>query len=423
MMFSSDMMLAFKRLFAEHPLFLVGVLLLAGYSAGKLAARIRLPEILGFIAAGLLVSIFSAGRVSREMNAMLHVVTEVAIGLLALTIGGEFSARKLRRIGRDVVVITAVHLSGTFMVVLLGCMALDFVFPAFNIGYPYAILLAVIACATSPAIIAAEVHYMRAHGRFIDYLFGVVALSDAVTVVLFGLVFTLVTNMLGAPETHLIFRQSIAEIIYSLAAGLLFALPLSLMARRVRNPNELMIIAIGFIFVLTGVSIALRLSPLLVNMALGAALINLSSENQRVFRALEPVTPPVYALFFVIAGLEINPSVFLSGTALAVGGSYIVLRGIGKCWSTSLGCRLRGTGRSIERYMGMCMLSKGGIALGFVLLIQTSPALESLRGNPVVYGHLTSLVNVVLMSIFVNELASPLFLRYAVVQGNEMEAS
>jgi Kef-type K+ transport system membrane component KefB len=411
----------FRDLFTERPIFLVGLLLLVGYGIGKLAVRARFPEITGFILAGLFVSSFTTGIVSEEMNESLHVVTEVAIGFLALTIGGEFSARKLRRIGRDIVLITVVHLIGTFAVVFGACLAMDWLFPELHVGHPYVILLAVIACATSPTIIVAEVHHMRAHGRFIDYLFGVVALGDAIAVVVFGIAFTLVTNILGAAESNPLILRSFLEIIGSVAIGALGAVPLAIVARKVHNPNELMIITTGIIFSLTGVSLALHLSPLLVNMAMGAVLINISPRNDRVFGSIEPFTPPIYALFFVIAGLEIDPSVFLNRITLLVGTFYIVVRGVGKIWSTSLGCRLCRLPPAIGRHIGMCMLSKGGIALGFVLLIQTSPAVETLRSNPQIYSILAHLVNVILFSIFVNELISPFFLRYAVVRGNEME--
>lgn len=418
---ANETLIELRDLFTHHPLFLIGLLLLVGYMIGKLAARFRLPEISGFILAGLLVNSFTTGIVSHEMNDSLHTVTEVAIGFLALTIGSEFSVRKMRRIGRDVATITAVNLLGTFALVLVGCLALDLLFDSFAIGYPYAILLAVIACATSPAVIVAEVHHMRAHGRFIDYLFGVVALGDAVTVVVFGLAFTLVINILGATNSHSLFLKSVLEIVFSLACGLLCAIPLHVMARRIRNHAELMIVSIGFIFVVTGFSLVLHLSPLLVNMAIGATLVNLAGNNTRIFRAIEPFTPPIYALFFVIAGLEINPAVFLSGTAMAVSLAYMLLRGAGKCWSAHLACRMRGIEEAIGRNLGYCMLSKGGVALGFVLLIQTSAALDSLRHDSRISGIFSGLVSIVLISIFVNELASPFFLRRAVLKGNRME--
>ncbi|MFW6367274.1 MAG: cation:proton antiporter [bacterium] len=416
-----ETLLELKTLFTEHPLFLVGFLLLFGYLAGKAASRIHLPEISGFILAGLLVNSFTTGIVTHEMNRSLHVITEVAIGFLALTIGSEFSVRKMRRIGKEVLTIALVHLCGTFVVVLAGCMALNAAFPAFNIGYPYAILLAVIACATSPAVIVAEVHHLRAQGRFVDYLFGVVALGDAITVVIFGLAFTFVINILGAVESFSLISQSILEIVYSIVCGAVFAFPLSAAIRRMHNSNEIMIVTIGFICVTTGFSIVLHLSPLLVNMTMGAAMINFSSRNQRIFYSIEPLTPPIYALFFVIAGLEIDPRIFISGMPMLIAILYILLRIAGKQLSTKLGCALCNLNSRIGNNLGLCMLSKGGIALGFVLLIQTSPALEALRQDQQISAIMSDMVNIVLISIFVNEVISPFFLRHAVIQGNEME--
>jgi len=421
-----ETLLRFKDLFTTHPLFLVGLLLLLGYGVGKLAALVRLPDITGFIVAGLLVSSFTTGIVTKEMNASLHIVTEVAIGFLALTIGGEFAVRKVRRIGKDVAVITGANLLFTLSVVVLGCMLVNGIFSTVNIGYPYAILLGVIACATSPAIIAAEVHHLRARGKFVDYLFGVTALGDALIVVVFGLAFTLVVNMLGATAGIALLRQSISEIVFSFIAGIVGAFAISLVSRKIRNQNELMIITIGFIFLVTGVSIVLHLSPLLVNIAMGAALINISSDNQKIFKAIEPMTPPIYALFFIIAGLEINPAVFANPAVLAAGVCYLLLRGIGKYAGSFTGCALRKVDAKIRNYLGMCMFSKGGVALGFVLLIQTSPAMDAFRtgaGGTThnIYDVFTVLVDIVLMSIFLNELISPFLVRFAVLKGNEME--
>lgn len=409
-------------MFSDHPLYLVGLLLLFGYMVGKLAIRVRLPEITGFIVAGLLVNPYTTQIVSPEMNSQLYFLKETAIGFLALTIGAEFSRNKMKRIGGDVAVITVVSLLGTFFVVMIGCWILDTFYPRVNFGHPYAILLAVIACATSPAVIVAEVHHLRARGRFIDYLFGVVALADAITVIAFGIAFTVVMNMLGDIGSYSIVSDSVREILLAIAIGGGSALPLGWLMPRISGRNELMIITIGYVLIITGVSLAMHLSPLLTNMALGATLVQFSGSRQRVFHSLEAFTPPIYALFFVLAGLQIDPRVFTSLRALGLGLGYILIRGAAKYGSTWLGCWLRQTPKAMRNHLGTCMFSKGGIALGFVLLIRTSPAMDALSGNPDVISNLRLMVNVVLMSIFLNELLSPIFLRYAVSRGCEMDS-
>lgn len=418
----TNSLIVLKNLFTQHPLFLTGALLLLGYLAGKLAIRVRLPEISGFILVGVIIG-HTGNWVNSEMEGVLHVLTEVAIGFLSLTIGGEFAINRLRRIGRDVVFLAIAGLAGTFVMVLVGCSLLGHFFPALSLAYPYSILLAVIACATSPAVIVAEVHHMRAHGRFIDYLFGIVALGDALTVILFGIAFSVVINMLGTEGGSLILGQTLREIFLAFLIGGLCAFPLSILVRNVRNNNELMIVTVGFVFCVTGITISLHLSPLLVNMVLGAVLVNLRRANHRILHSVEPFTPPIYALFFVIAGLEIDLGIVTSATGLIAGVSYVLLRGVARTASFALGSRLRGLGQNFGSYLGMCMYSKGGVALGFVLLIRTSPLLEKVRAQPAVFGQLAELVNIVLLSIFLNELLSPLFLRYGVQRGNELETT
>ena len=412
----------FKELVSDHPLFLVGFLLIFGYYIGKFVALFRFPEITGFLIAGLLAGSFATNLVSERLNDVLHVITETAIGFLALTVGAEFSARKMRRIGRDLFAITGVQLVLNFLIVYAAFVVVDLFIPSLQVGFPYAILLGVMACATAPAIILAEVHHLRAHGRFIDYLFGLVALGDAITVVVYGLAFTVVTNILGlAAQPYAVLIQSLREVFLSLVCGAIGGAVLHLFARRIVGVNEQLIVTVGVIFAMTGLSIVFHLSPLLANMVMGAVLVNLSSRNQRLFRGIEPLTPPIYALFFVIAGIELKPEVFLQPLVLFLGLFYVLVRGLGKVIGVHAGCALRHTPPTIARNLGLCMLSQGGIALGFVLLIQTSPAVAGLSENDGAACVFTMIVNIILLSVFINEMLSPFFIRHAILKGNDME--
>jgi len=405
-----------------HPLTLIGLLLIAGYSLGKFFGRLRLPEISGFICAGFVVNVMTRGEIHHTMNDALHLITETAIGLLALSVGAEFSRRKLKRIGRQVAVITVCSLLVTGTTVYLACIGLHRLYPALPVGYPYAILLAVIACATAPAVIVAEVHHMRAHGRFVDYLFGITALGDAFSVMAFGLAFSMVMNVLDVDTAGLYtVAASLREIGLSVVFGAVAALLLHILVRKVRNPNEYLIVTLGIVFTMTGTAIILKLSPLLVNMALGIVLINLSSHHHRLFHRIEPLTPPIYALFFVIAGIEIEPEVFMQAGVAAAGLYYISARALGRCAGVYAGARVSGLPAPMRLNLGIGLLSQGGIALGFVLLIRTSPLVTRIPETSALHGVFPLLMNIVLISIFVNEMASPFCLRHAIVHGNDME--
>ena len=414
--YSDGTMEALRALLAQHALFSLGILLLFGFLIGKIANRIGLPEITGYIVAGLVIGEAFLGVIPPHMDEGLGLVTEVALGLIAVTIGGEFSWVKLKRLGTTIVIVTLVQLIMAFGVVSL-------VMPLLGIPLPFALLLGAIASATAPAATVAIVQSLRAQGLFIDYLYGVVALDDAGAVILFGIVFAIASSLLGDASggaAHVIVH-AISEVGLSVAVGAVTGIAIHALSFRRTNQNEVLITTLGVLFLSTALAIVFELSPLLCNMTAGALIINLSPDNHRIFRILRPLSPPVYALFFVIAGTELRPSVFTNLTILGYGVAYIAARAIGKYGGVWLGCKIAKTPPLIRSYLGVCMLPQAGVAIGLVLLIEASPAMQSL---PEIYQPMIiTLVNIILLSVFVNEMIGPPLSRFAIVRGNNMEAS
>jgi Kef-type K+ transport system membrane component KefB len=411
-----DRLLAFRDLVGEHPLFAVGALLIVGYLLGRLAGKIGLPEITGFILAGIVMGEAVLGLVSTHMAEELTLVTEIALGLIALTIGGEFYWTKLRRLGVGIAVVTLVQLLASFAIVALALWVV-------RMPLPFALLMGAIAAATAPAATVAIVQSLRAQGTFIDYLYGVVALDDAGSVILFGLIFAFVANTISGggegADLAVLFR-AVGEVGLSLLAGAISAVLIHIAARGRTNTNEVIITTLGLLFIATSAAVIFHLSPLLTNMTAGAVLINLAPQNHRIFRSLEPLTPPIYALFFVIAGTELRPSIIFEGDVLLFGLVYIIARMIGKYGGVYFGGLMSGISSRIRNYLGLCMFPQAGVAIGLVLLVQTSPMLSGL--GPEQANIIDTMVNVVLFSVFVNELAGPPISRYAIIRGNEMEA-
>lgn len=407
---------ALRDLFSHHPMFAAGVLLLVGYFIGKLVAKIKLPEITGYIIAGLLMGEAVTGIFPEHMGESFTIVTEVALGLIALTIGAEFSIRKLRHVGAGVLIITVVQLLATFVIVSIGLMLV-------GLPKPFALLLGAIASATAPAATVAIVQSLRAKGLFIDYLYGVVALDDAGCVILFGIVFAFASGVISAGTeaagAMTLLLKSVSEVIFSLLIGVIEGALLHFATRRKNRPNEILILSLGLVFLTTAFAIVLHFSPLLTNMAAGAVVINLSARNRRIFQMLEPLTPPLYALFFVMAGAELQPGIVLRGGVLLIGSVYIVLRALGKYGGSWAGAVMCGAPASIRKYLGFSMLPQAGVAIGLVLLIQASPLMEGI--TPAQHELVMNMVNVVLLSVFVNELIGPPLSKFAVIRGNEME--
>ena len=398
---------------SRHGLSAAAFLLIFGCFLGKLARRFRLPEITGYIIAGLLIGDWGLGIVHREMGESLQIVTDVALGLIALTIGGEFALSKLKRMGGEVVIITAAQIVLTLGAVGIGLHVA---------GLPlhYSMLLGAVAAATAPAATVAVVQSLRAHGPFIDRLYGIVALDDAGAVIIFGVVFALVSGILGSADPGAagasggIIIAAFREILFSLIIGAAAGWVIHALSRKRNHTGELMIIALGWIFLLIAASIVSHLSPLLSNMAAGCMIINLSPRNHRLFRNLEPLTPPIYALFFAIAGTELNPGVFTDRRVLLLGLVFILARAFGKVVGVWGGAVIAGSRSNVRRYLGVCMLPQAGVAIGLVLTIQASPLAAGLP--PEQKDIILMMVNIILLSVFFNELTGPPLSRAAIVK-------
>lgn len=399
----------------SHTLFAVGSLLIFGYFIGKLVSKIKLPEITGYIIAGLLLGKSFTGIITHEMSKSLNVVTEVALGLIAITIGSEFYYKKLKRTGKEVIIITTIQLLLTVFIVTISLWL-------FKMPLPFALLLGAIASATAPAATVAIVHSLRAKGIFIDYLYGTVALDDAGCVIIFAIIFSLSGNLLGdAHNTNILFH-AFAEIFFSLILGFLSGFLIHLLTKKKSISNEISIIFLGLIFLTTSIAIVLHISPLLVNMTAGATLINLSVRNNRLFRILENFSAPIFALFFVIAGTELRPEILLNKSILFLGLIYIISRMIGKYSGVYLGCMISGVKGQMKKYLGFCMFPQAGVAIGLVLLIQTSPVLINLsQENQLVAKFVSDITNIVLFSVLINELIGPPLSKYAIIKGCKME--
>ncbi len=405
---------AFRSLLNAHPLFTVGILLVIGYLIGKLAVKIHLPEITGYILAGLLLGDAVTGVVPYEMHDSLKFVTDLAFGLIALTMGGEFSSAKLKRMGREIASITLIQMAFTFLMVTLGMYLM-------GIALPFALLLGTIATATDPASTGAKVQSLRVRGRFIDYLYGVIALDDAACVALFGIVFALVVGFLNPAATGAssLVISAFREVALSLAVGAAVGYIIHMMTRKKNNTNEILIITLGILFIETALAIVLELSPLLANMAAGVFLINASPRNHRLFRIIEPLTPPIYALFFVIAGTELNPDIFMQGEVLLIGIVFVLIRGGAKILGIRIGAEMNRSDDTLRRYLGLCMVPHAGIAIGLVLMLQASPMMAEL--SHLYSDTLQLLVNIILFSVFANELIGPPLSKYAILKAIEEE--
>lgn len=398
-----------------HPLFAIGIMLVLGYLFGHTAERVGLPEITGFLAAGLLMGPSVAAVISSEVATELLIITEIALGLICFTIGAELYLPKLRRVGRQVGWITAGQIGVTFLLVF-GALSLIGVQPTFPL------LLAATAGTTSPAATVVIVRSLRARGVYVDYLFGTVALGDAAAIVLFSILLAVAGVSLGihaAASAVAVVISVAANLALSLVLGVAGGMTIHAITRRQESSAEILIVTVGVVLLGTAVAAAFDLSPLLLNITCGAVVANIASRNSRIFRTIEPLTPPIYALFFVIAGTKLRPTLFLQPELLLGGGVYVIGRAVGKYTGAWVGAKINRVDPAIRRWIGVSLLPQAGIALGLVLMLQ----LLGEGAGPEIEQAISTAVNVVLFAVFINEVLGPPLSRHATLKGNRMEAT
>lgn len=398
---------SFRDVVSIHPVFGVGILLVGSFFLGRLAAAAGIPSITGFIIAGIILGPGILGMVHTDLKDELGVVTEVALAIIALVIGSEFSAGKLRRTGRAVLIITAFQMFLTFGAVTLA-LWLTGLMPFYA-----AALLGTVASATAPAATVAIVRDLKARGPFIDHLYGIVALDDAGCVLLFSIVAAFTGQHLGGGDSGLLHGVLHAgkEIGGSLLIGGITGWLIHVFTANRSKSNEVYIFSLGIMCILTAVATAFGFSPLLAGMAAGAVLANMGRGAFRVIASLEQLSPPLYATFFAIAGTELTLSVFKTGPVLLMGLLFIAARAFGKYFGVWAGAATAGSDPLIRRYLGLAMLPQAGVAIGLALYIQAAPFFT---GHQEMAG---TMVSIVLMSVFINELTGPPVSKYAVVRG------
>jgi Kef-type K+ transport system membrane component KefB len=366
----------------------------------------RIPEVTGYLVAGMLVGPSVLGWVSHENLQALHVFSEVGLGLILFSIGGVFEFSRMRRIGKRVVVLTSMESVCAGMLVAVGMLA---------IGQPWqvALLLGAIAVETGAASTLMVIRENNASGPFTESLTGVIGLNNILALIAFSVVAAVLDlSALGAAGG--VSAGTLAATLFPLAwqlvgssaLGYLVGLLLAAWASRVVESGEILILLTGCVLLTVGVATAVDLSPLVASLAVGATMANLSAKSRRLFEALGHTDPPLYVIFFVLAGADLELSLLPSLGVL--GAIYVLGRAAGKFGGAWIGARFAAFPSTSQPLFGFSLLAQAGLAVGLVLVTrQRFPEIAS------------TVTTVVLGAVVVFEIAGPLSARFALDRSGE----
>jgi len=396
----------------------MALLLAVGLLFAKLAQLIRLPSVTGFILAGLALGPSGFGLLTMEsMGHRLDHFTQLALMLIAFGIGEHIELRKLGDVARDVSYIAVIQALGAFLLVTGGILALTMLTgsPASSADrLTLSLLLGAVAVATAPAAILHVVRELGARGPLTATLMAVVAVDDGLAIMIFGMAVSAAHQLSGQGGDSVLMGilASVSEIGGSIAIGVAFGLIIDLVLHKLHSREEMLTGGLALLLICGELTRLLHLSPLLSGMMAGFILINRAERDVRLFRALNGFEPPIYVLFFTLAGVHLDIAALRS--AGWIGLIYILARIAGKYGGAWLGARMSGAPRVVRDYLGLALIPQAGVAIGLVFMVASDARLNSWA---------VIITPVVLAGVVISELIGPLLVRLTLEKGGEARIS
>ncbi len=409
----------------QNLLLCISISLIAGLMMSRVAKRVGLPAVTAYLITGLLLGPFCVGRLSlpgvgfhsMEEVSSMGLLSEMALGFIAFTIGNEFRLGQLRSMGRQAITVGILQAVVTTIIVDGALILLHLAFPQ-TLSLSSAITLGAIAAATAPAATLMVVRQYQADGPLTRLLLMVVAIDDAVGLVLFSASFGVASALeQGGISAITVIVEPVLEIILSLLLGAVAGFILDWSERYFHSRGNRISMTVAFVLLTVGLSmVEFQLGPvhcgfslLLVCMMTGTIFCNICQTSEVLIERLDRWTTPLSILFFVLSGAELDLQILRSPVVLLIGAVYIIARSAGKILGAYSSCAMTGCEKNIQKYLGITLLPQAGVALGMAITASTLSDGAMVR-------------NVVLFSVLVYELVAPTLTKNALFAAGELHS-
>ncbi len=403
----------------------VSIAMLAGLLMTRAVKPLKLPSVTAYLVAGVLIGPYCLGALhieglgftSSDAVGKLALVSEVALGFIAFSIGNEFRLDELKKTGHQASVIGVVQALITALLVDAVLIGVHFIIPD-KLTLAQAITLGAIATATAPAATLMVVRQYKAKGKLTDLLLPIVALDDAVGLVVFAVSFGIARTLSsGGADLISILVDPMVEIAASLALGALLGWVLTQLEKLFNSNTNRLNMTIAFVFLTVSLSmldfhigpVHVSFSSLLVCMMLGTMFCNCCPLSHDLMEKSDKWSSPLCALFFVVSGAELELSVFTEVVIVGLGAVYIIFRSLGKYFGAYLSAKWVNCDDKICKYLGITLLPQAGVALGMCLTARQ-------------LGEEGDLIrNIILFSVLIYELVGPLMTRMALTKAGDIQ--
>ncbi len=408
-------------------LFSLATALLLGLLVTRITKKFGFPAVTGYLITGILVGPFVLGRFGISglgftdigNVSAYSIISETALGFIAFTIGNEFRMSELKKTGKKVLIVSIFESIMAMILVDIALIILHFILGEKKFPLTAAITLGAIAAATAPAATLMVVKQYKAKGPTTSLLLPVVALDDAIGLIAFALSFGIAKAMIGSVNLMSIILEPLLEIVLSLGIGALFGLIFSYVERFFHSRSKRLSVSVAFVFFAVAFSmlkfkignINIGFSGLLTCMMMGTVFCNVCDFAEELMERVDRWTAPLFVLFFVLSGAELQLNVFMDTAVLTIGLVYIVTRCLGKYIGAAMGCAITHYPKKVKRALGITLFPQAGVALGM--------SLSALRLFPETEGRLIR--NVVLFGVLIFELFGPTFTKSALIKAGEIK--
>ncbi len=406
-------------------LLILSIAIFAGLMLSRLAKIFQLPAVTAYLVAGIIIGPYVLGNFnieglgfnSHEQIKTFGLISDVALGFIAFSIGNEFRLAQLKKTGKQATVIGILQAFAATLLVDAALIGLHFLIPD-KLPLPSAIVLGAVASATAPAATLMVVRQYKSKGPLTDILLPIVALDDAVGLILFAISFGIAKALLsGVVDVLSVIVEPILEVALSLLLGFVMGLLFTYFERFFHSRSKRLSMSVAFVFVTVALSmlefkiggVHIAFSSLLVCMMLGTVFCNFCDFSEELMDRIDRWSAPLFILFFVISGAELELSIFKSPVYVLIGVVYIIFRSAGKYFGAFASARAVKCDKNIIKYLGITLLPQAGVALGMAIKAQTLGDCG------------TVVANITLFSVLIYELVGPYLTKISLMKAGEIQ--
>ncbi|NLN83213.1 MAG: cation:proton antiporter [Firmicutes bacterium] len=380
----------------------LSLILFSGFLLTRLTKKASLPNVTGFIIAGILIGPHVLNLIPVDLINNMGFVSDIALAFISFGVGRFFVKESFKATGKSIIVITILE---SLLAGLLITLSMRYLF---KLEWSFSLLLGAIATATTPASTMATIRQYKAKGPFVNTLLQVVALDDAVCLIAFSLALALITGGSGGSLSFLAVATPILLNIAALLLGFLSGLGLHKLMTPDRSQDNRLILTTAILLGLASICAYFDISPLLASMVFGATYINLSRDDS-LFKQIDGFIPPFLSIFFVVSGMNLDLTTFAHLGIMGV--VYFLIRIVGKYAGAYLGCAITDTAPEIKKYLGLALVPQAGVSIGLAFLGK--------RVLPPATGNM--LLTIILSSSVLYELIGPASAKFALFQSGAIK--